>query len=739
MKMPASFAEFSDALQKARIKDGSFCKNELTCIHYNGLTHAMIGWNANLYDLNLFAQRLASLTEEQKKGMDALLKIKQNHRVAPIPLNQLINLTYNTDICCFAPRVSNHEELGAFLYANEMLSNEAMALLDTTEEGSGFQERLLELLGEQHQEDHGGVFTDFGYAELGGEIKDIYVCQSNETACFHRSDAPVVLEVRKGFFNDPSYDNDKTAVLNLPAADAGIWRAVEKVDAASVDECAFRCVDCLIPFLRDAINNAIDDEDGIEQADEFAKRLAQIEREWPESDMVKYKALLSVVDHPSLQDATRLMGEIDQYELRPEVAQTWGYAEMMFREKYSALPEELFQTPQAAQIGQKMLDDRLGVITEYGLIRRKDGQPLPVFQPEQEIGQGLEIMCAMSDQNAALFDKLDGFYVTKSEHDWLERRFSNMTEKEKILFQGAMELEKPQEIGHVMRIASQLDCYDLFYGAGDEAALGKFVMESIECSSDAARPFLNAEHLGAAYHQSQNGAFCNGHYVRNIKLADPFVEEDPTLQPVAGDYAIRVKLASRSNMEGIWVGFPDSGEYIDSNHPDELLLGLDSLQAESLSECIALEVDCCLPQLTGILDQYDSASELVRHAIDFGYVWAEQGQGAPHWLDKWQAVLELEDCHRLDLALDLAQNLQHYEFFPRGMDLAAYGRELAVRNGVIPPSRLITDAFDGAAYAEANMGQYGLSTTDHGYVAWNGGERRYEYSQPEHHSPALSI
>lgn len=269
---------------------------------------------------------------------------------------------------------------------------DGMALLDTTEEGSGFQERLLELLGEQHQEDHGGVFTDFGYAELGGEIKDIYVCQSNETACFHRSDAPVVLEVRKGFFNDPSYDNDKTAVLNLPAADAGIWRAVEKVDAASVDECAFRCVDCLIPFLRDAINNAIDDEDGIEQADEFAKRLAQIEREWPESDMVKYKALLSVVDHPSLQDATRLMGEIDQYELRPEVAQTWGYAEMMFREKYSALPEELFQTPQAAQIGQKMLDDRLGVITEYGLIRRKDGQPFPVFQPEQEIGQGLEMM-----------------------------------------------------------------------------------------------------------------------------------------------------------------------------------------------------------------------------------------------------------------------------------------------------------------------------------------------------------
>ena len=392
MELPASWAEFNDALQKARIKDGRSCKNELTGIRCKGLQRGMIGENVNLYDLNLFAQRLAILTEDQRPGMEALLKMEQEHHSGPVPLERLINLTYNTDACCFASQVFNHEELGEFLYASEMLSDAAMALLDTTEENSGFRERLLELLGEQHQEDHGGVFTDFGYAELGGEIKDIYVCQSNETACFHRSDAPVMLEVRKGFFNDPSYDNDKTAVLNLPAADAGIWRAVEKVDAASVDECAFRCVDCLIPFLRDAINNAIDDEDGIEQADEFAKRLAQIEREWPESDMVKYKALLSVVDHPSLQDATRLMGEIDQYELRPEVAQTWGYAEMMFREKYSALPEELFQTPQAAQIGQKMLDDRLGVITEYGLIRRKDGQPLPVFQPEQEIGQGLEMM-----------------------------------------------------------------------------------------------------------------------------------------------------------------------------------------------------------------------------------------------------------------------------------------------------------------------------------------------------------
>ena len=153
-----------------------------------------------------------------------------------------------------------------------------------------------------------------------------------------------------------------------------------------------------------------------------------------------------------------------------------------------------------------------------------------------------------------------------------------------------------------------------------------------------------------------------------------------------------------------------------------------------------LEVDCCLPQLEEIPDQYASAGELVRHAIDFGYAWAERGQGEPHWLDKWQAVLELEDCHRLDQALDYAQNLRQYAFVPRGLDLAEYGRELAVRDGVIPKSGLLAECFDCRAYAEAYMNQHGLSATDHGYVAWNGGEIFYEYSQPEQsNSPSLSM
>ena len=335
LKMPATWGEFNDALQKARIEDGRCCQNELTRIEYPGIQREMIGDNVDLYELNLLAQRLSELSKDDQMGMDGLLQIEKIHSTGPISLPRLINLTFNADICLLAPQVSNTQELGALLYEGEMLSDEAMALLDTTEPDSQFQNALLGVFGQKHQEDFDGVFTSQGYVEPGDEFKEVY--RRGEIApYFDHSGAPVVLEVSKGYFDDPGYDNDKTAILNLPATDAAIWRAVEAVDAASEEECAFRCTDCLLPSLRDAINDAIDEEGGIGQINEFAQLLAQKNQIWHANDLVKYKALLSVAGHPSLQDAMQLMHGLDAYELRPEVAQTWEYAEAALREKYGS-------------------------------------------------------------------------------------------------------------------------------------------------------------------------------------------------------------------------------------------------------------------------------------------------------------------------------------------------------------------------------------------------------------------
>ena len=327
---------------------------------------------------------------------------------------------------------------------------------------------------------------------------------------------------------------------------------------------------------------------------------------------------------------------------------------------------------------------------------------------------------------------LEGMEMGKSEHDWLEQRFEHMTAKEELLFRGAMQIESPRDIQTTIQILQGLDHYQLLYGTEDDVLLGRFVMEHIHTPTHAARGYLDPEMVGAAYRENGSGSFVGDHYVERLNPDRPLPEVDHNVPPaITGEYAIRIKLVSRNNMEGVWIGFPDTGEYMDTAHPDELLLGLDALQAETLDQCMAVDVDCALPQITDILNQYDSAGELVRHAIDFGYVWAEQGQGEPHWMEKWQCVMELEDCHRLDLALDLAQNLHCYEFIPRGVDLARYGMDLARKEGVLGQDPLLNRCFDSVAYAQHHMAKYGLSTTDHGYAARNGQEIIYEYSQPE--------
>lgn len=338
----------------------------------------------------------------------------------------------------------------------------------------------------------------------------------------------------------------------------------------------------------------------------------------------------------------------------------------------------------------------------------------------------------MSSRANALFAHLDGFDMTKSQHDWLEQRFENMTAKEELLFRGAMQIEGPKTAQETLQILHSLDHYQLLYGADDDISLGRFVMQHIHPPTPAARGYLDPEIVGATYRNRGVGIFVEDHYVERLNPDRPLPEVNPNVPlRTTGEYAIRIKLVSRNNMEGVWIGFPDTGEYMDTAHPDELLLGLDALNAETLDQCMAVDVDCTLPQLTDILAQYDTAGDLVRHAIDFGYVWAEQGQGEPHWMDKWQCVMELEDCHRLDLALDLAQNLHCYEFIPRGVDLAQYGIDLARKEGILDQDSLLNECFDSVAYAQHHMAKYGLSTTDHGYAARNGQEIICEYSHPE--------
>lgn len=380
LDLPATWAEFNDALQRARVKDPRHCSNEVLYSQFQELPKHCIAPNVDLLELNLLAQRLAMLTEEQKSKLGDLLKLEQVKSYGAIPLSTLINLTYSTEQCCVVLNASTHLELGRILWENEILPDEIMTLLDKAEPDSEYLDSLLEVFGKKHMEDEGGVFTSRGYMELHGTIQEVYT--PGEMVYFQRSGAPVVLEVCGLRPDDPAYDNCMVATLDLPAGEEAIGSALETVDAASIAECGIRCVDCLVPAARELINDAIAEEGGIEQANAFARLLTQKERIWAEDDIVRYKALLEATGCTALADAAALAEELDQYELLREIAAPWDYAEAQLKEKYPDIPSVLFQTGQGYQAGVEMLEQDHAALTGYGVIRRKDGQPLPELRQE---------------------------------------------------------------------------------------------------------------------------------------------------------------------------------------------------------------------------------------------------------------------------------------------------------------------------------------------------------------------
>ena len=91
---------------------------------------------------------------------------------------------------------------------------------------------------------------------------------------------------------------------------------------------------------------------------------------------------------------------------------------------------------------------------------------------------------------------------------------------------------------------------------------------------------------------------------------------------------------------------------------------LDELKVKSLEDCTLLEALCILPEVGDLIKQYSSIIDLVMDGDNLGFALEEKGQGQPHWLEKFAAALEYEDCRTLKFALDIAQNLHCYEWVP---------------------------------------------------------------------------
>jgi hypothetical protein len=198
--------------------------------------------------------------------------------------------------------------------------------------------------------------------------------------------------VTKGQFNDPEYENESVAFLKLPASDKALAQAVEAVDAASPEECAFTAVNCITPHLTEKINDGLYESEGdcYGMVNELAR---QLQRMKDRGDIPTYKAMLEVAPKGiSLEDALDLSYQTAGFILYREMASPIDYAKaelqkLVNREQADTMEKSI----SLYDYGKALIEQQSAVQTEYGILRSTDGQSVEQCLERPDQGHGMDM------------------------------------------------------------------------------------------------------------------------------------------------------------------------------------------------------------------------------------------------------------------------------------------------------------------------------------------------------------
>ncbi len=333
-------------------------------------------------------------------------------------------------------------------------------------------------------------------------------------------------------------------------------------------------------------------------------------------------------------------------------------------------------------------------------------------------------------------DYLADLNGTPAEKAWIKERLETLSVRESYALSAAF-LNPPQTAGEAVECLRSLDGYDMCFPAGSYEQLGELYLHRDSHIPKDVLPYVDLEKLGQFYENEHPGLFVGQCYVEYpTHAAAPSCQEDK--RPLLRDdgWSVKLKLASPAVPEGVWLRLPDhDGKMVEES--DEVALALNELEVKLLEECTLLDAKCILPEAGNLMEQYDSVAELVRDGDDLGFALDERGQGEAHWMDKFAAALEYEDCHDLRFALDIARNIHCYEWVPYE-DLAVSAEGLLL-DAKVDHNLIYSGAIDLEGYKAhlLEAAGYRMSQNESGYIARNNREfvRDYTAAAEETHAP----
>lgn len=257
-----------------------------------------------------------------------------------------------------------------------------------------------------------------------------------------------------------------------------------------------------------------------------------------------------------------------------------------------------------------------------------------------------------------------GLPLTNAERAWLTERLETLSVKEDYQLSAAVmrsgrlqELMgkglqatvlqmKPDVAVEAINCLMILHDYAVCYPAGSYEALGRFFLQYESGTPRDALPFVDLEQLGRRYEDLHPGLFIGGSYVvYPTKEPEQHYTGHNLTELDDSDWSVRLKIASLEKPDGVWVRLPDYS-MLNDDKADEMKLALLDLRVDTIQECTLLDVRCILPEVKDLKNQYQDLADLIYDGNNLGFLLDEQGQGMPHFNEKFHAALAY-DCFLL--------------------------------------------------------------------------------------------
>ena len=368
LSLPAMPYGLFDAMDKARIGEGGELYFEIENYDAFEFLAPLLSEQGNLLELNALAQKLSELDDRQSTSFEGLVIVEIQKEEGPIPMPRLIDLAHSADCCYVVDEALNAAQLCRFYAKNgfvpevESLPENIFKLLD------------FEAIGREARQAEGGVFTEHGYVVQHTELTLAF---QNKNMTLRTPDYQILLGIPADGIQDPSRDSVCTDILSLPGYQAIYGTRIKELAVTASEQRRLRCLDCRIPGLAGAVENA-----GLQEINSFAELLQGM----GDKQMLAYKAILDAVGCASLDAAVTLAGHLDEFVLSPHINSARELAVEQLRFMMSDEDAQLLaKHTDLHGYGKEILDCGCAAISPYGMVERSGHQPLhtPLEQPEQ--------------------------------------------------------------------------------------------------------------------------------------------------------------------------------------------------------------------------------------------------------------------------------------------------------------------------------------------------------------------